>query len=98
MYNEYNYSSALPSCPSRSEGLVHYPTTQALRVESKSVLARCADNAHLVGSVSLHVICTPSGTWSSEIPQCECDDGYGKFYTVDNRQFCRGISQLFLSF
>ena len=77
--------------------LVRYPTTQALRVGSKSVLARCADNAHLVSSGDLRVICTSTGTWSSEIPQCECDDGYGKF-TVEDRQFCRGISQLFLSF
>ena len=81
--------SAVPSCPSRIVGLVYYPSTLAPDFGTKEELARCADNAHLVGSISLSVTCTSSGTWSGKIPECACDDGYRE-YTEYGRKICGG--------
>ena len=47
---------AIPSCPSKIEGLVHYPTTLAPVSGSRVVETECADNAHSVNS-SLNVTC-----------------------------------------
>ena len=65
----------IPSCPAKSEGLVHYPTTLAPVSRSVTVTAQCADNAHQLSS-TLSVFCTASSSWSGPIPQCHCNDGY----------------------
>ena len=83
--------SAIPSCPSRIVGLVYYPSTLAPDFGTKDELARCADNARLVGSISLSVRCTSSGTWPGQTPECQCDDGYRE-YTEENRQICQGMN------
>ena len=72
-------------------GLVYYPSTLAPDFGTKDVLARCADNARLVGSISLSVRCTSSGTWPGQTPECQCDDGYRE-YTEENRQICQGMN------
>ena len=79
---------AIPSCPSKIEGLVHYPTTLAPVSGSRFVEAQCADNAHSVNS-SLNVTCVSDGSWSGTIPHCECDLEYYRA-TINGKQICLG--------
>ena len=80
---------AIPSCPSKIEGLVHYPTTLAPVSGSKPVTTRCADNAHTRTGSSLDVICQFNGNWSGVTPQCECDDRY-RPATDNGKLYCEG--------
>ena len=79
---------AIPSCPSKIEGLVHYPTTLAPVNGSRAVEAQCADNSHSINS-SLNVICVSDGSWSGTIPHCECDLEYYRA-TINGKQICFG--------
>ena len=80
--------SAIPSCPAKIEGLVHYPTTLApVSGSSVTVTTECANNAHRT-SPTLSVRCTSSGTWSGTTPNCECDAGY-RAATVIGKQICQ---------
>ena len=76
-------------CNATSEGLVRYPNSLAPISGSDTVTAHCADNAHLTSS-SLSVTCTPDGSWSGQIPLCECDDGHHVATVEDGREICRG--------
>ena len=60
-------------CPSRQEGLVLYPETPAPVSGSVNVQFTCVDNAE---SESDTVTCNHDGTWSTEVPVCECNVGY----------------------
>ena len=71
----YAICAAIPSCPAKIVGLVHYPTTLAQITGSATVTAKCADNAHKISS-NLNVRCASDGTWSGTPPECECDIGY----------------------
>ena len=75
-------------CEAQSVGLVRYPATLAPNSGSTTVFAQCADNARRVGSSSLSVTCSSTGSWSGS-PQCQCNDGYAAV-TVNNRQICQG--------
>ena len=79
----HTVSTAIPSCPARSVGLVRYPTTLAPASGSVTVTTQCADNAH---GFSLSVRCTSTGSWTGTTPQCECDTGY----RVNGGQLCEG--------
>lgn len=83
---------AIPSCPSKSIGLVYYPTTQApVKAGTfQTLIVTCADNSH--NTTSLEVVCTSGGSWANtNAPQCECDKGYTQ--TLHNgRTLCKGIS------
>ena len=70
-------------------GLVHYPTTTAPASGSVTVTTHCADNAHITDTASLTVTCTSNGSWSGQIPQCECDLKYNEAM-VNGRQICLG--------
>ena len=63
-------------CPSQQNGLVLYPETPALELGSVNVQFTCVDNAYIPESESDTVTCYHNGTWSTEIPVCECDVGY----------------------
>ena len=82
------FDAAIPSCPAKSEGLVHYPTTLSLHSGSLDVTTHCADNAHTTSS-SMNVTCNYDGTWSGAIPWCECDTEYYEA-TFHMRQICVG--------
>ena len=83
------FDAAIPSCPAKSEGLVHYPTTTlAPDSGSVTVTTQCADNAHTTSS-SMNVTCNYDGTWSGAIPWCECDTEYYEA-TFHVRQICIG--------
>ena len=60
-------------CKAKNEGLVHYPTT-LVAVGEPTV--QCVDNAHIKPDSSLNVTCGSNGSWSGDIPVCECDDGH----------------------
>ena len=68
-------------------GLVHYPTTTAPVTGSVAVTTQCADNAHIYSPSN--VTCTSNGSWSGQIPQCECDSNYYEA-KVGGRQICLG--------
>ena len=93
--------AAIPSCPAKSEGLVHYPTTLAPDSGSVIVTTHCADNAHIASGSSLRVLCDSDGTWSGGTPLCECDDGY-RPVPFKHREICEGpsitLSTTFLPF
>ena len=82
-------TTAIPSCPAKAVGLVHYPTKQAPERRSVTVTTQCADNAHIRAGSSLNVQCTSSGSWSGTIPQCDCNTGY-RSATENGREFCEG--------
>ena len=69
-------------------GLVRFPNTLVPYTGRKDVETECADNAH-VNSSSLTVFCNSGGSWSGEIPRCECDTGYRE-KTVSGRRICEG--------
>ena len=78
-------------CAAQSVSLARYPTTMAPLSGSVTVYAECADNSHRASS-SLSIMCTSTGSWSGNTPQCECDTGY---YAVDDsnhagKQICKG--------
>ena len=81
--------SAVTTCPPRSVGLVRYPTTLAPVSGSVTVTTQCVDNAHISNSTSLNVKCTSNGSWSGQIPQCQCDEGYQKV-NGSGTQTCQG--------
>ena len=60
-------------CPSQQKGLVLYPETPAPVSGSLNVQFTCVDNAE---SESDTVTCYHNGTWSAEVPVCECNVGY----------------------
>ena len=70
-------------------GLLRYPTTIAPISGAVTVTTQCADNAHMSNSTSLNVTCTSSGSWSGQIPQCQCDEGHHKV-DVSGTQMCQG--------
>ena len=70
-------------------GLVHYPTTTAPVSGAVTVTTQCADNAHIFNSTSLNVTCTSSVSWSDEIPQCQCDEGFQSI-NISGTQICEG--------
>ena len=75
-------------------GLVHYPTTRAPVSGSVTVTTQCADNAHIIDTASHNVTCESDGSWSGQIPQCECDFKYNEVI-VNGRHICHGeITQL----
>ena len=59
-------------CAAQSVNLARYPTTLAPLSGSVTVYAECADNSHRASS-SLSIMCTSTGSWSGDTPQCECD-------------------------
>ena len=63
-------------CPSRQVGLVLYPETLAPESGSVNVQLTCVDNAYIPESESDTVTCYHNGTWSTEVPVCECNVGY----------------------
>ena len=74
-------------CETKTEGLVHYPTTLAPASGTLSVTTQCADNAHRTSS-SLSVTCNSSGIWGGQTPQCQCDSGY-QAITKNGREICQ---------
>ena len=74
-------------CPSRQEGLVLYPETPAPESGSVNVNFSCVDNAHISEIESDTVSCYHNGTWSTDIPVCECNVGYENIGTR-----CLGMS------
>ena len=80
---------AIPYCQAKREDLAHFPTTLAPISGSKPVTTRCADNAHTRTGSSLDVTCSSDGTWSVQIPQCDCDTGYRKI-SENGRKKCKG--------
>ena len=75
-------------------GLVHYPTTRTPVSGSVTVTTQCADNAHILDTASHNVTCESDGSWSGQIPQCECDFKYYEAM-VNGRHICHGeITQL----
>ena len=92
----YVFSTALRRCPAKSEGLVHYPSTQAPVSGSDAVTTQCADNAHVSRGSSLSsVVCMSNGSWSGRIPQCDCDNGYYEINTEHGRTICSGLFNSF---
>ena len=83
-------------CPSRQVGLVLYPETPAPVSGSVNVQFNCADNAYIPESESDTVTCYHNGTWSTDIPVCECNIGYensgtncgGKSKNSNAQSFC----------
>ena len=63
-------------CPSRQVGLILYPETPAPVSGSVNVQFTCVDNAYIPKSESDTVTCYHNGTWSTEVPVCECNVGY----------------------
>ena len=63
-------------CPSRQVGLVLYPETPAPEPGSVNVQFTCVDNAYIPVSEKDTVTCYHNGTWSTDIPVCECNAGY----------------------
>ena len=82
-------STALPACEARVIDLVRYPTTTAPASGSVIVTTQCADNAHIRNGSSVNVVCLSNGSWSGQIPQCECDLKYYEDM-VNGRQICLG--------
>ena len=72
-------------CPLHQEGLVLYPEAPAPVSGSVDVHFSCIDNASIPESESDTVTCHSNGTWSTDIPVCECNLGY-----VDNVTKCVG--------
>ena len=81
--------SAVTTCPPRSVGLVRYPTTLSPVSGSVTVITQCVDNAHVSNCTSLNVKCTSNGSWSGQIPRCQCDEGYQKV-NGSGTQICEG--------
>ena len=88
---------AIPSCPAKIEGLVHYPTTLAPVNGSMTVTTQCADNAHIRSGSSLNVTCDSNGSWSGLTPVYTCDVGH-HITTVDGRQICQGEYEIIKKF
>ena len=63
-------------CPSQQKGLVLYPEIPAPEPGSVNVQFTCVDNAYIPESESDTVTCYHNGTWSTEVPVCECNVGY----------------------
>ena len=84
-------------CEAKSEGLVHYPTTLAPVSGSVTVTAHCADNAHTTNFTSLNITCNSDGSWSVQISQCVCDEGYHET-TPNGTHICKGEENLHLRF
>ena len=63
-------------CPSQQKGLVLYPEIPTPVSGSVIVQFTCVDNASIPESESDTVTCNHDGTWSTEVPVCECDVGY----------------------
>ena len=80
-------------CEGRSEDLVRYPTTLAPASGSVTVTVQCADNAHTTNYTRPNVTCTSNGSWSGQIPQCKCDDGYREV-TLNGTRICQGQQPL----
>ena len=72
------------NCPSRQVGLVLYPETPAPVFGSVNVQFTCVDNAYIPESESDTVTCYHNGTWSTEVPVCECNVGYENMGTNCN--------------
>ena len=81
--------TAVPSCLSKTVDLVHYPNTLAPSSVSisKTVAVQCADNAHVRTGSSLSVRCNYNGNWFTDVPHCDCDDGYRPI-SEDNKMLC----------
>ena len=78
-------------CKAKNEGLVHYPTT-LVAVGEPTV--QCVDNAHIKPDSSLNVRCGSNGSWSGDIPVCECDDGH--HVTTDEEGREAKVSKMFM--
>ena len=63
-------------CPSRQVGLVLYPEIPAPESGSVNVQFTCVDNSYIPMSESDTITCYHNGTWSTEVPVCECNVGY----------------------
>ena len=83
-------------CEAKTVGLVRYRTTLAPVNGTQSVTTQCADNAHRISS-SLSVTCDSGGSWGSQTPQCQCDDGY-ETVTENGREICQGDHSPCISF
>ncbi|CAI8024187.1 hypothetical protein GBAR_LOCUS14067, partial [Geodia barretti] len=86
---EKQICQAVPSCLAKTVDLVHYPNTLAPSSvsRSKTVAVQCADNAHVRTGSSLSVRCNYNGNWSTDVPHCDCDDGYRPI-SEDNKMLC----------
>ena len=74
------------NCKGRQTGLVIYPDAPAPVVNPVNINIRCVDNATFVGSDE--VSCHKDGTWSAEIPECQCNLGFENT-TVETK--CTGM-------
>ena len=77
-------------CAAKQTGLVSFPdTATSVDGQSRSVNAKCVDNAEPVSS-SMNVQCLNNGLWSG-LPQCRCKAGYREA-TVGGEKRCIGMS------
>ena len=77
-------------CKAKNEGLVHYSATLVAVDKPRAVTAQCVDNAHIKPGSSLNVTCGSNGSWSGEIPVCECDDGHHVTTDEEGSEICQG--------
>ena len=77
-------------CPSHQEGLALYPETPAPVSGSVNVQFTCVDNAE---SESDTVTCNHDGTWSTEVPVCECNVGYENMGTNCSGKFINTLQR-----
>ena len=84
----FNYKEKT-ACEAQIVGLVHYPSTTSPVNGSVNVTSQCADNAHILKSTSMNVMCNSNSSWSDETPLCQCDEGY-HIVNVSGIQKCEG--------